>query len=281
MFQSFIARLAPNARHVAINVIPPLITFLILLLVWQLAFGRAGSTLPPPSKVWSEARDLITDPFFVAGPQDIGLGWRVLTSLQRVAEGFGLAAIVGVLTGALIGQSVWAMRGLDPIFQVLRTVPPLAWLPIALAAFRDSQPSAIFVIFITAIWPIIINTAVGIRNIPQDYRNVARVVQLNQVEFFFKIMAPSAAPKRSSRSWSSTSSAGQWGPPSANDSGMPAAISICPCEKGGISSMATRCASIQSRSRVSMGRCFATIEGAWLSPSMATMRRTCAGNSAA
>ena len=194
MFQSFIARLAPNARHVAINVIPPLITFLNLLLVWQLAFGRAGSTLPPPSKVWSEARDLITDPFFVAGPQDIGLGWRVLTSLQRVAEGFGLAAIVGVLTGALIGQSVWAMRGLDPIFQVLRTVPPLAWLPIALAAFRDSQPSAIFVIFITAIWPIIINTAVGIRNIPQDYRNVARVLQLNQVEFFFKIMAPSAAP---------------------------------------------------------------------------------------
>ena len=194
MFQSFIARLAPNARHVAINVIPPLITFLMLLLVWQLAFGRAGSTLPPPSKVWSEARDLITDPFFVAGPQDIGLGWRVLTSLQRVAEGFGLAAIVGVLTGALIGQSVWAMRGLDPIFQVLRTVPPLAWLPIALAAFRDSQPSAIFVIFITAIWPIIINTAVGIRNIPQDYRNVARGLQLNQVEFFFKIMAPSAAP---------------------------------------------------------------------------------------
>jgi nitrate/nitrite transport system permease protein len=194
MFGSFVARLAPNARRIAINIIPPLITFLMLLLVWQLAFGRAGSTLPPPSKVWSEARDLITDPFFVAGPQDIGLGWRVLTSLQRVAEGFGLAAIVGVLTGALIGQSVWAMRGLDPIFQVLRTVPPLAWLPIALAAFRDSQPSAIFVIFITAIWPIIINTAVGIRNIPQDYRNVARVLQLNQVEFFIKIMAPSAAP---------------------------------------------------------------------------------------
>ena len=194
MFQSFIARLAPNARHVAINVIPPLITFLMLLLVWQLAFGRAGSTLPPPSKVWSEARDLITDPFFVAGPQDIGLGWRVLTSLQRVAEGFGLAAIVGVLTGALIGQSVWAMRGLDPIFQVLRTVPPLAWLPIALAAFRDSRPSAIFVIVITSIWPILINTAVGIRNIPQDYRNVAAVLRLNPIEFFFKIMLPSAAP---------------------------------------------------------------------------------------
>ena len=86
------------------------------------------------------------------------------------------------------------MRGLDPIFQVLRTVPPLAWLPIALAAFRDSRPSAIFVIFITSIWPIIINTAVGIRNIPQDYRNVAQVLRLNQLEFFWKIMIPSAAP---------------------------------------------------------------------------------------
>jgi nitrate/nitrite transport system permease protein len=118
----------------------------------------------------------------------------VLTSLQRVAIGFGLAAIVGVLVGAVIGQSVWAMRGLDPVFQVLRTVPPLAWLPISLAAFRDANPSAIFVIFITSIWPILINTAVGIRNIPQDYRNVAKVLRLNPVEFFFKVMVPSAAP---------------------------------------------------------------------------------------
>ena len=86
------------------------------------------------------------------------------------------------------------MRGLDPIFQVLRTVPPLAWLPLSLAAFRDGQPSAIFVIFITAVWPIIINTSVGIRNIPEDYRNVARVIRLNQIEFFYKIMIPAAAP---------------------------------------------------------------------------------------
>ena len=97
----------------------------------------------------------------------------MLTSLQRVAIGYGLAGVIGILLGTIIGQSVWAMRGLDPIFQVLRTISPLAWLPISLAAFRDSQPSAIFVIFITSVWPIIINTAVGIRNIPQDYRNVA------------------------------------------------------------------------------------------------------------
>jgi nitrate/nitrite transport system permease protein len=117
-----------------------------------------------------------------------------MVSLERVAIGFGFAAVAGILMGTLVGQSDWAMRGLDPVFQVLRTVPPLAWLPISLAAFRDANPSAIFVIFITAIWPIIINTAVGIRNIPMDYRNVAAVLRLNAFEFFYRIMLPSAAP---------------------------------------------------------------------------------------
>ena len=188
------ARLMPMLGNVAANVIPPLVMLTLLLVVWELLCNRPGATLPPPSKIWTEAYDLIIDPFFVAGPQDIGLGWRVLTSLQRVAIGYGLAGIIGIILGTLIGQSMWAMRGLDPIFQVLRTISPLAWLPISLAAFRDSQPSAIFVIFITSVWPIIINTAVGIRNIPQDYRNVAAVLRLNHLEFFWKIMIPSAAP---------------------------------------------------------------------------------------
>jgi len=187
-------RLIPAAKEWAATLIPPIVTIAVLLIVWQILCMKPGATLPSPTRIWTDAKDLIIDPFFVAGPQDIGLGWRILTSLQRVAIGFGLAAVVGILLGALVGQSLWAMRGLDPIFQVLRTVPPLAWLPIALAAFRDSRPSAIFVIFITSIWPIIINTAVGIRNIPQDYRNVAAVVRLNQLEFFWKIMIPSAAP---------------------------------------------------------------------------------------
>ena len=178
----------------AAAVLPPLIMVLLLMVVWQVLCMRPGATLPAPTKIWIEARDLIVNPFFVNGPQDIGLGWRVLISLQRVAMGYGLAAVIGIALGTLIGQSVWAMRGLDPIFQVLRTISPLAWLPISLAAFRDSQPSAIFVIFITSIWPIIINTAVGIRNIPQDYRNVAAVLRLNPFEFFTKIMIPSAAP---------------------------------------------------------------------------------------
>ncbi len=182
------------ARETAVRVVPPLIVLALLLLFWELACRRAGSTLPPPSRVYKETKELIFDPFFDRGGIDKGLFWHLSASLQRVALGYSLAAIAGIALGTLVGQSVWAMRGLDPIFQVLRTIPPLAWLPLSLAAFRDGQPSAIFVIFITSIWPIIINTAVGIRNIPQDYRNVAAVVQLNPLEFFWKIMIPAAAP---------------------------------------------------------------------------------------
>ena len=182
------------AKDVAAQVIPPLIVVILLGVMWELLCRRTGSTLPPPSKVYKDTKELIFDPFFDNGGLDKGLFWHLSASLLRVAYGYALAAVVGIGLGTLVGQSVWAMRGLDPIFQVLRTIPPLAWLPLALAAFRDGQPSAIFVIFITSIWPIIINTAVGIRNIPQDYRNVAAVVQLNPLEFFWKVMLPSAAP---------------------------------------------------------------------------------------
>ena len=190
---SFGSRASARGRRVAESVLPPLIVIALALLVWELACPRTGAALPPPSTVISETWELIVDPFYDRGGIDKGLFWHLSASLQRVGLGYALAAIVGVALGTLIGQSTWAMRGLDPIFQVLRTVPPLAWLPLSLAAFRDGQPSAIFVIFITAIWPVIINTAVGIRNIPQDYRNVAQVLQLNPVEFFWKIMIPSAA----------------------------------------------------------------------------------------
>ena len=187
-------RYVKMAREAAVRVVPPLIVLALFLIVWELLCRRAGSALPPPSRVFSDTRELIFDPFFDHGGIDKGLFWHLEASLRRVAIGYAIAAIVGVAVGTLIGQSVWAMRGLDPIFQVLRTIPPLAWLPLSLAAFRDGQPSAIFVIFITSVWPIIINTAVGIRNIPQDYRNVAAVVQLNPLEFFTKIMIPAAAP---------------------------------------------------------------------------------------
>jgi nitrate/nitrite transport system permease protein len=190
----FATRALVRAKAVAVNVIPPVVVLALGLLVWELLCRKAGATLPPPSKVLNDTWELIVDPFFDRGGLDKGLFWHMSASLQRVALGYALASIVGVLLGTLVGQSTWAMRGLDPIFQVLRTVPPLAWLPLSLAAFRNGQPSAIFVIFITAIWPVIINTAVGIRNIPQDYRNVAKVLRLNQLEFFYKIMVPAAAP---------------------------------------------------------------------------------------
>ena len=187
-------RIKDMSTHVATVVVPPLVTILVIGLAWELLCRRAGATLPPPSKVFATSWELIAHPFYDRGGLDKGLGLHLFASLQRVALGYAIAAFVGIALGTLIGQSVWALRGLDPIFQVLRTVPPLAWLPLSLAAFRDGQPSAIFVIFITSVWPIIINTAVGIRNIPQDYRNVSAVLRLSQFEFFRIIMLPAAAP---------------------------------------------------------------------------------------
>jgi nitrate/nitrite transport system permease protein len=188
------ARVGSRASAIAGRVIPPIVVIALTLMVWEILCSKPGASLPPPSQVVSETWELITDPFYDRGGIDRGLFWHLSASLQRVALGYALAAAAGIALGTLVGQSIWAMRGLDPMFQVLRTVPPLAWLPLSLAAFRDGQPAAIFVIFITAIWPIIINTAVGIRNIPQDYRNVAAILRLNHIEFFFKIMVPAAAP---------------------------------------------------------------------------------------
>ena len=173
---------------------PLLVVLTLLLAVWQVACSRPGSALPPPTMVWTTSYELITNPFYDRGGLDKGLFWHIQASLTRVLLGFSLAAVAGVLLGLLVGTSVWATRGLDPVFQVLRTVPPLAWLPLSLAAFRDAQPSAIFVIFITAIWPVIINTAVGVRQVPQDYRNVARVIRLRGPRLFTRIILPAAAP---------------------------------------------------------------------------------------
>jgi nitrate/nitrite transport system permease protein len=181
-------------RDTAANVLPPLITLALIVAVWQLLCSQPGATLPPPSKIVSGSWELISNPFYDRGGLDKGMFWHIAASLRRVALGYALAAVVGIALGVLVGQSTWAMRGLDPIFQVLRTVPPLAWLPLSLAAFRDGQPSAIFVIFITAIWPIIINTSVGVRNIPQDYVNVARILRLSGPEYFWKIMLPATVP---------------------------------------------------------------------------------------
>src|SRR3954469_18813777 len=189
-------RLALDAtwRGFLTYVLPPLVVIGFLVLIWQVLGSRPGAALPSPSKVIQDTWDLIVHPCDDGGGNDVGIAWQLLASLKRVAYGYSLAVVVGVSLGVLVGQSTWALRGLDPIFQVLRTVPPLAWLPISLAGFRDGHPSAIFVIFITSIWPIIINTSIGIRNIPEDYRNVAKVIRLNGIEYFAKVMLPAAAP---------------------------------------------------------------------------------------
>ena len=177
------------------KIMRPLVAVIVLLFIWQILCSGANPNLPSPLTVIKETwNPLIINPFFDNGGTDKGLGLQIFASLTRVAVGFSLASLVGIALGILIGSSRLMYDALDPIFQVLRTIPPLAWLPIALAALRESEPSAIFVIFITSIWPIIINTTVGVQQIPQDYRNVSRVLQLSKTEYFFNVLFPASVP---------------------------------------------------------------------------------------
>ena len=182
------------------QILAPMMPYVIcigaFLLIWQLLSLFLGlGRLPGPINVIQETWDpYISQPFFDDGGTSKGLGLQILISLQRVAVGYGLAALVGVSIGGLLGLNRFLGKGLDPVIQVLRTVPPLAWFPISLMVFQNANTSAIFVIFITAIWPIIINTAVGIREIPQDYTNVARVLRLRKGEYIRNIVIPATVP---------------------------------------------------------------------------------------
>jgi len=183
-------------RKNSANIFPPIVGLLSFLVVWQFLAMVGLIKLPPPSDLWfnERTRTYLMYPFFDRGGTDVGLFWQSMASLQRVLIGYSLAALVGIGVGILIGLNSFANKALDPLFQFLRTVPPLAWVPIALAALQQNQPAALFVIFITAVWPILINTAVGVQQIPQDYINVRKVLQLSQRKFFFKILIPSALP---------------------------------------------------------------------------------------
>jgi len=174
----------------------PMVGLLGFLIVWQILSGVGLLNLPSPINIISEksTRNLLLYPFFDRGGTDKGLFWQTLASFERVAKGYSLAAIVGIGVGILVGTNAVIDKALDPLFQFLRTVPPLAWVPIALAALRQNEPAALFVIFITAVWPILLNTAVGVKQIPQDYRNVSKVLQLSRQKYFFKILIPSALP---------------------------------------------------------------------------------------
>lgn len=176
--------------------LPPLLGVLGFLIAWQLSASLGLSRLPGPLSLWTEerTRELLLYPFYDRGGLDKGLFWQTVASLTRVAQGYLLAAVVGIGLGIAVGLNETLNRALDPIFQFLRMVAPLAWVPIALVLFQKNQPAAIFVIFITAVWPILINTAEGVRQIPQDYRNVALVLQMSNRRFFTKILIPSALP---------------------------------------------------------------------------------------
>jgi nitrate/nitrite transport system permease protein len=177
------------------QIIPPLVALIMLLAIWQILRPEGSTGLPGPIQVWKETFDpFIINPFFDRGGNNKGLGLQIAASLVRVLQGFSLAALVGISIGLLVGSNKMLFRAIDPIFQVLRTVPPLAWLPLSQVVFVKNEPSAIFVIFITSVWPILINTIVGVQQIPQDYINVQRVLKLSNKTFVTKILIPAALP---------------------------------------------------------------------------------------
>jgi len=173
--------------------IPPVFGILLFIGIWT-AISHQSQNLPGPLSTWHSAVALFSDPFYSNGPNDQGIGWNILASLQRVALGFGLAAVVGIPMGFIIGRFQFVSRMSAPIISMLRPVSPLAWLPIGLLVFKAANPAAIWVIFISAIWPMIINTAVGVSKVPQDYMNVAKVLNLSEWKIVTKILFPFVLP---------------------------------------------------------------------------------------
>ncbi len=183
-----------HGRGLALALLPPLFGLGLLVLVWMLVAQSTGSGIPGPLETWRQAVELFSDPFYRKGPNDQGLGWNLLASLERVALGFGLAAAAGIPAGFALGRSALLGRMFNPLISLLRPVSPLAWLPIGLLVFKGANPAAIWTIFICSIWPMIINTAVGVQRVPQDYLNVARVLNLSEWKILTTILLPSVLP---------------------------------------------------------------------------------------
>ncbi|WP_338616201.1 nitrate ABC transporter permease [Achromobacter sp. E1] len=174
-------------------VVGPVAGFALFVLVWQVVAMRIPE-IPTPGVTWHAAVELFADPFYDNGPNDKGIGWNLLASLERVAAGFGLAALVGIPVGFAIGRYAAVRAMFSPIVSLLRPVSPLAWLPLGLLLFKAANPAAIWAIFICSIWPMIINTAVGVSRVPQDYLNVARVLNLSEWKVTTKVFLPAVLP---------------------------------------------------------------------------------------
>ena len=173
--------------------VPGMLGAVVLIVLWQIA-ALSSNGFPTPLKTWEAAKIIFAEPFYIAGPNDMGIGWNVLASLQRVALGFGLAALVGIPLGFLIGRFSFIANMLNPVIALLRPVSPLAWLPIGLLLFQRAEPASAWTIFICSIWPMILNTAEGVMRIPQDYLNVARVLKLSEFTVMRKILFPAVLP---------------------------------------------------------------------------------------
>jgi len=171
----------------------PVAGFALFVLAWQ-AVAMSIPDIPTPGATWDAARALFADPFYDNGPNDQGIGWNVLASLRRVAIGFGMAALVGIPAGFVMGRYAAAQAMFSPIVSLLRPVSPLAWLPLGLLLFRGADPAAIWAIFICSIWPMVVNTAAGVARVPQDYLNVARVLNLSEWQVVTKVLLPSVLP---------------------------------------------------------------------------------------
>ncbi len=180
-------------RGLLLKVLPPIFGLGLLVGLWAIV-SMNSSNFPSPAETLRQAVDVFSDPFYRKGPNDQGVGWNVLSSLQRVALGFGLAALVGIPAGFLIGRFSFLSRMFNPLISLLRPVSPLAWLPIGLLVFKGANPAAIWTIFICSIWPMIINTAVGVQRVPSDYMNVARVLNLSEWKIVTRILFPAVLP---------------------------------------------------------------------------------------
>ena len=165
----------------------------IIVLWWVVALAN-HELMPTPPEALIANLDYILNPFYQRGPGDLGIGWLLIASLRRVLLGFALGALVAIPLGFLIGMSRPAMLAFNPIIQIFKPVSPLAWLPISLAIFNLADPSAIFVIFITSLWPTIINTALGVSSVPKDYLDVARVLEMPRWRQITKIIWPASLP---------------------------------------------------------------------------------------
>ena len=181
-------------RGLALHVLPPLFGLGLLVGIWAIVSMTAGGSFPSPVETFKQAVVVFSDPFYSKGPNDQGIGWNIYSSLKRVAVGFGLAAIVGIPLGFMIGRFTFLSRMFNPLISLLRPVSPLAWLPIGLMVFKGAHPAAIWTIFICSIWPMVINTAVGVQRVPSDYMNVARVLNLSEWKIITKILFPAVLP---------------------------------------------------------------------------------------